>query len=108
MGETPGFDRETGFGFIQADAALSSIASPLPNLIRLVYDETITPGDEAFTLTVEGKYFKEGSTIWFRDQELPTTFVSSSQLTAEIPEFDGNPPLRVYSDPITDTEKDGG
>ncbi|MDX2442969.1 MAG: S8 family serine peptidase, partial [Bacteroidales bacterium] len=46
--EETGFDYNTGFGFIQADAAIGSYIAPSPVLIELVNNSGLTPGEAAF------------------------------------------------------------
>lgn len=86
---TPGFDFTSGYGFVRADAAMLSFAAPTPVINSLVYDTTIVPGTQAFTLKIEGDYFTSQSLIYFRGNPLPTTVLSDSELSATIPAFLG-------------------
>ncbi|HKZ65863.1 MAG TPA: MBG domain-containing protein, partial [Chitinophagaceae bacterium] len=99
-----------GAGLIQADLAMRSFASPTPLLISLEYPSTITPTSyptNPFTLTVNGDYLTDGSKVLFRGVEVPTTFVSTTELTAIIPAFTtGNPDIQIYTPPIANG--DGG
>jgi Lamin Tail Domain/IPT/TIG domain len=45
----------------------------------------VTAGSPAFTLTVAGASFKSGATVLFDDAPLDTTFVSATQVKAEVP-----------------------
>lgn len=106
--DVPGFDYHTGSGFIQAMAAMATFAAPTPVITNLSWDPQITPGTQVFDVVVEGSYFTTQSQILFRGEALPTTMISSSQLTASVPEFTGNPSIQVYTEPITPSGTDGG
>ncbi len=104
-----GASNAAGAGLIQADIAMRSFASPTPFLISLEYPSTITPTSlptSSFTLTVNGDYLTDGSQVLFRGVAVPTTFVSTTELTAIIPAFTGNPSIQVYTPPIANG--DGG
>lgn len=63
-------------------------------------------GAQGFVLTVNGSTFTQQSTVLWNGNALPTTFVSSSQLTAQVPATDlaavGNATISV-SDPTYGT-----
>jgi len=105
---TPGFDYTTGYGFIQAGAAMLTFAAPTPVITSLVWDTTIIPGTQPLNVNVDGTYFTTQSQILFRGEALPTTIVNSNELSVTIPEFTGNPPIQVYTPPITPSGSDGG
>jgi hypothetical protein len=64
-----------------------TINNPVPTITSL--GQTHAPGGSAFTLTVNGTNFVNGSVINFNGKaETPTTFVSATQLTAMIPASD--------------------
>ena len=77
-----GPDVKSGAGFIQANAALLTIAAPKPTVTALLYDTTITPGESEFIVTVEGQNLTPASEILLRGQPLETTFINSTQLQA--------------------------
>ena len=104
----PGSDIKSGAGFIQANAALLTIAAPKPTVTTLLYDTTITPGEVEFIVTVEGQNLTPASEILLRGQPLETTFINSTQLQATIPEFDGNPPVQVLTSAFSPSGLDGG
>ncbi|MEP7318395.1 MAG: S8 family serine peptidase, partial [Panacibacter sp.] len=107
--DDPGFDYTSGYGFIQADSALRSIASPTPFISKLILpDTTVKPGEQPFEVTVKGNYLSKQSYILFRGNPLPTRIVSSSLATATIPSFTGNPAIQMYTAPITPNGNDGG
>src|SRR5665213_4213772 len=106
---TPGFDFNTGYGFIQADNAMRTFATPKPSIIKLVYDTTtIKPGTQPFTITVKGNYLAANSKIIFRADTLNTTVISNTVATATIPTFIGNPAIHIYTPPISSSGLDGG
>jgi hypothetical protein len=70
-----GYGSGSGSGAMAAGAP--SIAAPLvPNIA--------TAGSAAFVLTVNGSGFVGQSVVVFNSQQRPTTFVTSSQITAAI------------------------
>ena len=106
--DTPGFDFNSGAGLIDIGAAMQTFAAPTPDLISLDYDTTTTPGLTTLFIEVEGNFLTTQSVIIFRDDTLPTTFISTNELSTVIPSFFGNPPIYVYTPPITPSEDDGG
>jgi hypothetical protein len=62
---------------------INAIPNPVPALTGLSPDSGIE-GDDPFTLTVTGTDFVAGSTVQWNGSDRPTTFVSSTQLTAQI------------------------
>jgi hypothetical protein len=105
---TTGFDYSTGYGLVQADAALASFARATPKIDTLIKDPSVIPGKETFNLTVKGNYFNASSVVTLNGVPEPTTIISPTQISATIPPFIGNPQVQVYSAPITSTALDGG
>ncbi|MEJ7586607.1 MAG: MBG domain-containing protein [Ferruginibacter sp.] len=105
---SPGFDLTSGYGFINADSAMRTFASPDPAIVQLVIPDAITPGQAPFTLTVRGINLSSNSVITFRGVPLPTTVLNSGEASALIPAFTGNPPISVYTPPISPSNLDGG
>jgi hypothetical protein len=66
---------------------------------------SVSAGGPSFTLTVNGVNFKDGSQINFSSSQLVTTFVSSSELRAEVPAY-----LIQYAGkrPVSVTNPDAG
>jgi hypothetical protein len=62
---------------------ITAIPNPVPTLTNL-NPESATEGDEAFLLTVTGTNFVAGSTIQWNGSSRLTTFVSATELTAQI------------------------
>ncbi len=105
---TPGFDYTTGYGLIQADAAVSSFAAPTPELDSLITstDSTLI-GKTNFTVTLKGKYFQQNTVVKVRGVPVTTTILNSSEATAVIPPFLGNPPIQMFTVPKTPSGLDG-
>ena len=105
-----GFDFNSGSGFIQADVALASMINPAPVITHLIVPDGVVPGNSNFTVTVEGEDFTKINQpiIYFRGQPLPTTVLSASQVSADIPSFVGNPAVQVYNPPLSPSQLDGG
>ncbi len=61
--------------------------NPVP-AITSVSPATATAGGDVFTLTVTGSGFTNGSVVRWNGADRPTTFVSATQLTAQIPAAD--------------------
>ena len=75
-----------------------------PFLISISPD-TVAPGGPGFTLTLNGTNFVAGSIINFYSNPLRTTFVSDTQLTAEVPASLIKTPGKK---PVTVTNPDNG
>jgi len=76
-----------GGGSTGASGGGSSQPSSAPQIVSLS-PPSVPPGSDAFTLTVNGANFRSDSTVAWNFQTRPTTFVSSSQLTAAITKDD--------------------
>jgi len=73
-----------GSGEAQCDIGAYEAADiPPPTLTGLI-PSSITAGDAAFTLDVKGTGFISSSTVRWNGSSRPTTFVSATELTAEI------------------------
>ncbi|HXS56986.1 MAG TPA: S8 family serine peptidase, partial [Hanamia sp.] len=105
---TPGFDFISGYGFIQADVALRTFATPKPLIVKLVLpDSTIKPGTAPINITVQGNFLDPASTVLFRGEPLPTTPINATEAKVTIPSFIGNPPIQVYTAPLSSSGLDG-
>ncbi len=106
---TPGFDFNTGYGFVQANTAMRTFATPKPEIndLQLLLPPT-TPGPTPVVLTVQGNYLDAQSIINFRGNPLTTTVVNANTLSATIPAFTGNPAIQVYTPPVSVNGTDGG
>ncbi len=109
---TPGYDAASGYGFIQADAALATLANPAPFVEGISYDTTLVPGDEEILLTIFGQYLNEDSEVWFDGAPVLTgsTLIGGTAITALIPTFTSlYPEIQVYNPPMEGTNGlDGG
>ncbi|HWQ32537.1 MAG TPA: IPT/TIG domain-containing protein [Blastocatellia bacterium] len=76
---------QRAFGFEQYLADV--VANPVPAISSII-PATKTAGDPAFTLTVNGTDFINGSVVRINGQDRTTTFVSATQVTAQIPSSD--------------------
>jgi hypothetical protein len=63
------------------------IQNPVP-VISGLNPESVGAASGAFTLTVNGSHFVAGAIVRWNGQDRPTTFVTSTQLTASIPAGD--------------------
>lgn len=105
---SPGFDYTSGYGFVNADAALRSFAAPKPVLNQLIVPAGVTPGQTAFTLTVKGQYFSPGTIFYYRNTPLAFSYISNEQATVQMPSFIGDPAISLYTPPISSSQLDGG
>ena len=106
---TPGFDYNTGYGFIQTNVAMHTFATPKPVITKLVAaDNTITPGTQPITITVQGNFLDPNSKVLFRGNPVTTNPINATQANASIPAFIGNPAIQVYTAPISLSGTDGG
>jgi hypothetical protein len=60
-------------------------SNPVPFVNQPPLPLTVKPGSQSFTLTVNGTGFASGAIVNWNGTPLPTTFISSSQLTATVP-----------------------
>jgi copper(I)-binding protein len=70
-----------------SNAATFTITNPSPT-ITTISPSTTVAGSSGFTLTITGTNFVNGSVVRWDGSPRPTTFVSSTQLTATIPASD--------------------
>jgi len=63
-------------------------SNPVPLINNPVVPDAAVPGGPAFTLTINGTGFASGATVNWNGSPRTTTFVSSSQVTANIPASD--------------------
>jgi hypothetical protein len=72
----------------QLTEIIGNILQTLNPTITRITPNKATEGDKGFTITVDGIDFVYGSVVQFNGEERATNFISSSQLTAEIPSSD--------------------
>ncbi len=107
---TPGFDYTTGNGLIQADAAIESFAAPTPELDSIIIPANLDSssiGTTTFTLTVKGKYLLPNTTVTVRGVPIATQIVNSTEATAVVIPFAGNPEIQLYTKPLSPSGLDG-
>ncbi len=106
-----GYDPVSGNGFLLADEAIMSFASPKPTLTELVIPASKTPGVKAFVVTIKGENFTSNSQVLLGGNTLPAKdvkFIDRSTLTAKIPAFSDDPLVQINNPFITPSELDGG
>ncbi|MGA3322933.1 MAG: kelch repeat-containing protein, partial [Terriglobia bacterium] len=90
---------EAALGAINGSTTLT-VTNPAP-VLSGISPTSAALGGTAFTLTVSGSHFVPTSTVEWNGSALPTTFVSSSQLTATVPATDitslGNSSVTVFN-----------
>ncbi len=74
---------EPGGGSSNTLAFTISTLSPIPRIAD-ISPPAVTAGNPGFTLTVNGSSFVSTSVVRFNGNPLPTTFVSSTELTAQV------------------------
>jgi hypothetical protein len=103
-----GFDFNTGYGFIQPDAAIRTFASPSPLISKIIMPSGVTPGQLMFNVVIEGEFLTTRSVVYLKGKPLPSRLLNSRQVEATVPVFAGNPAVQVYNPPITPSGLDGG
>ena len=107
--DVPGFDLNTGHGFVNIDSSMRTIANPTPLVISLeLEDSSLVPGAQPMDILIHGSYFSIGSVVLFGTDTLQTTVVSNTLATTTIPAFTDNKLVSVYTPPISLLGTDGG
>ena len=75
---------DCGAGRLDAGAAVSATLSTLPSIATLD-PNAASVGGPAFSLTVNGAGYVDGSVVLWNNVALATTFVSSQALNADVP-----------------------
>ena len=68
----------------QSNATTIEVVAPT-TVIASILPSVATVGGPGFTLSVRGSNFKSGAAVFFDQTELTTNFVSTTQLSAEVP-----------------------
>ena len=99
-----------GAGLVQTEAAFQAIASQTPFLSgEFISEEGKIISAEDVIVTLIGDYFSPDSKVFFDGEEIPTTFISETEIQAVIPPFSGAGQLVVTSTPSsTPGGGDGG
>ncbi len=103
-----GFDNSSGYGFVQADSAISRFANPKPLIFDLASDESIIPGTQPFTAQINGRFLLPESEVYMGGVLMPSSFINNTTILFSVPVFTGNPPVQIYNPPITPLMNDGG
>ena len=74
-------------GAMVANAVTFAVDNPVPGILSMM-PNSATAGGAAFTLTVNGSNFVNGSQVLWNGTGLTTTFVNSAQVTAQVPAAD--------------------
>lgn len=102
---SPHFDYKSGYGFINADVAMRTIAEPTPFLIELVVPPATIPGTVPFILTITGENFSDSSKVVIVDGDdttyIPPQTIFTNVLTVAIDTFTRSPEVLVYTPPKT-------
>ena len=110
----PGYDVESGSGYLLADSALNNIINPAAFLITVSYDTTLVPGFEEIPITITGQYLNGSSEVYFNGEPLETAsqLQGDTAITAIIPTYDPSitfPEIQVNNQPQPGTNgQDGG
>ena len=107
--DVAGFDFKTGHGLVQVEMAMRTLANPTPQINNIQFsDPSIEPGLQPVNVIVNGNYMSAGTQIFLGTQQLTTTYISSTQVSATLPAFSGDSLLRAFTSSITPSGLDGG
>ncbi|MEO6683549.1 MAG: MBG domain-containing protein, partial [Ginsengibacter sp.] len=107
--DAPGFDFSSGHGFINAYAALQTIANPSPQIDSLQFlNPDLIPGSQPMPVIVHGNYFSSDTKVILGKDTLETTINSTTQATIILPIFFSDKLISAYSPSITPSALDGG
>jgi hypothetical protein len=103
---------EGGYGYAQADSAMSQIANARPIISSL---EAVIPGaengTEPFEVKIKGAYLTTNTQIYFAGKPVATTISADrTEATGTIPDIANgqDPALQLYNPPISESKLDGG
>ncbi|HWJ26209.1 MAG TPA: S8 family serine peptidase [Flavisolibacter sp.] len=106
---TPGFDLSSGFGFVQVDSAVKTMANPTPQATGLrLADSSLTPGEQPMDVVITGNFLLPGTKVLLDNDTLQNRILNSSEISATLPEFNGNKTLYLYNPPISALGTDAG
>ncbi len=110
---SPGYDVESGAGFLLADSALGKLANPSAYLLFAEYDTTLIPGIDEIPVTIYGEYLNSNSVVFFNGTPLETeSFLQGdTAIVVIIPTYQDIlfPEIQVYNPPMEGTNGlDGG
>ncbi len=106
------FSYEGGYGYAQADSAISQIANARPIISSL---EAVTAGaqngTDSFQVKIKGRYLTANTEIYYYGKPVTTTIsLDKTEAIATIPAIANgqDPPFQLYNPPKSVSEKDGG
>ena len=105
-----GYNFESGAGFLDATKALASKFNPTPQVIEFVNITVDNPPPPGTVVIIRGQYISADSKVYFRGtEELVTTYdpAHPNQISFVVPEYSGNPDIRVYTPPKEAGNTDG-
>ncbi|MEO6490539.1 MAG: MBG domain-containing protein [Ferruginibacter sp.] len=106
---TPGFDFNSGYGFIQADSAMRKLANPTPQLIKLqLADSSLVPGVQPMELIIKASYLTSTTKIILGTDTLTTTIISNTEARVMLPVFSSEKFVTAFTRSITPSGLDGG
>jgi hypothetical protein len=82
--------KKSQLGSVLSSVLLLAVSSawaqnPVPSISTPLFPESLAPGGPSFVLTVDGSGFVSTSVVEWNGAALPTTFVSSDRLKANVP-----------------------
>ena len=107
--DVPGFDLNTGNGFLRVDSAIRTMANPTPRIDSILISNTSVPvGSQPMTITVYGSYLTTTTQILLNNETLSSVVVNGHEITVQLPAFSGQQYLYAYNDPKSLLGNDGG
>ncbi|MGI8582580.1 MAG: MBG domain-containing protein [Chitinophagaceae bacterium] len=106
------FSFEGGYGYAQADSAMTQIANARPIISSL---EAVVPGaqngTQPFQVKLKGKYLTGNTRIYYNGKPVSTSVSADrTEATATIPPIRNgqDPPFQLYNPPKSPSKRDGG
>jgi len=107
--DVPGFDYNTGNGFLRVDSAIRTMANPTPHIDSILLSNTNVPiGSQPMTITVYGSYLTSTTEILLNNDTLQSVVVNGHEVIAQLPIFSGQQYIYAYNDPKSLLGNDGG
>jgi hypothetical protein len=111
-----GYDVYSGYGLINAETAVRSLANPTPSIISVIATDSTDPGKEldipgintGFSLMVKGENLEPSTKIYFGGAILNTYYIDENKVWAVVDTFTGNPTVKLYTGPKSISTEDGG
>lgn len=104
-----GYDLNSGAGMVLVDSAIGRFAAPTPRIDYLYNtDYSLTPGAQPITAGIWASFISPETKVIFQYDTLTPVTVYPGYLQVTIPAFVGNPPVYLYTPPISNSMLDGG